>query len=136
MNKFAGSDTVSISINRPAEKVYEYLYDLSHFPNWVSYCSSIREEESGWVMETPYCQSAISVAERNSYFILDHVTVPAPGVEIHDAMRVIPNGSSCEVFLTGFQMPGMDDEKFAEGVLTGKKDLETLKEILEGERVY
>ncbi|MFY4775764.1 SRPBCC family protein [Metabacillus sp. RGM 3146] len=131
MTNYIACETISVSISLPAEEVYDFAHDLGNFPKWVSYCTSIKKEETGWVMETPYSLSSIQVTKKNPYLILDHVTSPDPGVEIIDAMRVIPNGAGCTVLLTGYQLPGMSDEKFSEAILTGKKDLEALKTVLE-----
>jgi hypothetical protein len=34
-------------------------------------------------------------------------------LEIYIPMRVIPNGSDCELIFTLFRLPGISDEKFA-----------------------
>jgi hypothetical protein len=46
-------------------------------------------------------------------------------------MRVIPNGSGCEVIFTVFQQANMSDEKFSEDANLVEKDLRSLKHVLE-----
>jgi hypothetical protein len=46
-------------------------------------------------------------------------------------MRVIPNGEGSEVQFTLMQLPGVDDEKFAQDVKTVTADLGQLKKVLE-----
>lgn len=134
MMSYLSSQTVSVCIQCPANEVYDFAYDLANFPKWVSFCQSIRlDEESNWLMDTPYCISKVQVADRNTFGVLDHCSIPAPGVEIRDAMRVIPNGDGCEVFLTGFQLPDMSDDKFAQVIQTGLQDLHNLKSYLESQ---
>ncbi|MDN4075047.1 SRPBCC family protein [Fictibacillus terranigra] len=134
MTVYLSSKTISVSIKCPAHEVYEFTYNMENFPQWVSFCQSIQkcEDSDASMMETPYCTSEVRVAEKNTLGVLDHHSIPAPGVEICDAMRVIPNGDGCEVLLTGFQMPGMPDEKFSQVVAAGQQDLNNLKTILEG----
>ncbi|SFE69604.1 Polyketide cyclase / dehydrase and lipid transport [Bacillus sp. OV194] len=134
MTVYLSSQTIRVFINRPAQEVYEYAYNMENFPQWVSFCQSIQKTDEGdaWMMETPYCISEVRVAQKNSFGVLDHRSIPAPGVEICDAMRVIPNGDGCEVFLTGFQMPRMSHEKFSQVITTGQQDLNNLKTVLEG----
>ena len=46
-------------------------------------------------------------------------------------MRIIPNGSGCELIFTLFRLPGASDEKFAADAEWVMRDLTALKNLLE-----
>lgn len=133
MTSIYHSQTLSIAIQCSQDRVYEYVYNLSHFPEWAtSFCLSIRESEEKWIMETPEGPATIRFVEKNHYGVLDHYVGTVSGGEILVSMRVIPNGTGSELLFTAFQLPGMSDEKFAEDQRMVWSDLETLKRVLEG----
>ncbi|UZJ78515.1 hypothetical protein [Fictibacillus sp. KU28468] len=37
MTVYLSSQTIRVFINRPAQEVYEYAYNMENFPQWVSY---------------------------------------------------------------------------------------------------
>ncbi|HUL05794.1 MAG TPA: hypothetical protein VLV76_05640, partial [Candidatus Acidoferrum sp.] len=63
--------------------------------------------------------------------VLDHWVTLASGAELHMPVRVVPNGSGCEVMFTLFRQPGMTDEIFARDAAWVTKDLTALKALLE-----
>lgn len=67
----------------------------------------------------------------NAYGVLDHdVTLPS-GETVYNPMRVIADGTGCEVVFTLRRQPGMTDEDFARDADAVSADLTTLKEVLE-----
>jgi hypothetical protein len=70
-------------------------------------------------------------AERNEYGVLDHeVTLPS-GEVLYNPMRVVPDGSGCEVVFTIRRPANMSDEDFARDADAVKADLASLKRLLE-----
>lgn len=59
-----------------------------------------------------------------------HVTLP-DGTGADNALRVIPNGDGAEVMFTVLQSPGMTDAQLAADADHVRKDLATLKGLLE-----
>jgi hypothetical protein len=57
--------------------------------------------------------------------------VELPGGHFHNAMRVIPNGTGCEVLFTMLQYPGLADEQYRTDLETLRSDLKTLRGVLE-----
>lgn len=49
-------------------------------------------------------------------------------------MRLIPNGSGCELLFTLFRMEEMSEKQFQEDAETVLRDLRSLKAILESSR--
>ena len=69
---------------------------------------------------------------RNDLGVLDHdVTLPT-GEVVHNPMRVIADGSGCEVVFTLRRRPGMSDDEFGEDAAAVAADLTRLKQVLEG----
>ena len=63
--------------------------------------------------------------------MLDHWVYPQPGVEIYIPVRVLSNGSRCELVFTLFRLPGMIDEQFSADAEWVMRDLAAAKRVLE-----
>lgn len=126
------SRTLSVTIACPSRKVYEFVSNPENLPRWAAgLCKSVRKSNSDWIAETPQGVVKIRFAEKNDFGVLDHYVTTASGVEIYVPMRVAPNGSGSEVIFTLFKTPEMSDKQFAEDAGMVKRDLKTLKSILE-----
>ena len=127
------SRTVTVSIDSPPARVYEYAGNPENFPKWTpSFVRSVRRARDGWILETRDGELGLRFATRNPFGVLDHYVTIAPGEEILVPMRVVPNGSGSEVLLTLVQTPDMTDAKFAEDAAMIERDLGALKAVLEG----
>lgn len=127
---------VSITINRPAQKVYEFTSDPSHLPEWATGLanSTLKQEEETWVTDSPMGKVKIKFAPRNSFGVLDHdVTLPSGEVN-HNPFRVITNGNNSEVIFSLFHLPRMSEEEFKRDSEMVLRDLKKLKEILESSK--
>jgi hypothetical protein len=126
------SRTLSISIDRPPDKVYDFILNPENLPKWAAgLCKSVRKANADWIAETPQGPMKIRFAEKNGFRVLDHYVNPAPGVEVYVPMRVLPNGSGSEVIFTIVRSPDMSDDKFAEDIGLVERDLRILKSVLE-----
>ena len=123
---------MNIFISSPVEKVYRYVSDIAHLPEWgKTFCRSARKMGAGWVIETPQGPVKIRMAEKNNLGVLDHTITTASGRDVLVPVRVVPNGRGSEVIFTVFQQPGMPDKNHARDILLVKKDLGKLKKIME-----
>jgi hypothetical protein len=123
---------ISVSINRPADEVYEFASNTENLPQWATGLGgSIKKVKGEWTADTPMGKAKIRFAEKNQFGILDHDVILESGVAFHNPMRVLPNGQSSEVIFTLFRQPGMSDEKFLEDVKWVEKDLMVLRDLLE-----
>lgn len=43
---------ISISINRPADEVYQYASNPENFPEWISFIKSMTNQGDIWIGET------------------------------------------------------------------------------------
>lgn len=126
------SRTVSISIKCDPKTVYNFVFDLNNLPKWATtFCQSIKKSGGDWTIKTPQGLVKIRIADLNDWGILDHYLFPQTGDEVFVPMRVVPNGSGSEVIFTVFQSPEMSNQNFVDDMKLVKKDLLSLKEILE-----
>lgn len=123
---------ITISIDLPAGKVYAFAADPINLPRWASGLSTaITHDGDAWRAESPMGTVTVAFSPQNNFGILDHhVTLPN-GVTVYNPMRVIANGSGSEVVFTLYQLPGTSKAQFLTDASMVKKDLETLKRILE-----
>ena len=128
------SRNLSISINRDAGYVYNFACVPENFPLWASGLGqSLQKEDGEWIAETAEGPVKIRFSERNEFGVLDHWVSLMAGQQIYIPLRVIPNGSGCEVILTLFRLQDMSDEKFAADAEWVMRDLATLKSFLEAQ---
>jgi len=128
------SRTLSVSIHCDPRKVYQYVVDPANLPQWAtSLCTAARPSEPSWIIETPQGPMSIRFVEPNLLGVLDHYVTPAPGHEVYVPMRVVANGEGCDVMFTLFRSAQVSDEGFAQDIGMVERDLNTLKEIMEGQ---
>lgn len=126
------SRTLTVTIAREADAVYQFVSNPANLPQWATaFCKSIRPAGADWLMETTAGPMRVRFVPPNAFRVADHLVSPAPGVEIHVPMRVLQNGSGSEVVFTLFRPPEMPPEKFAEDIRLVQQDLQTLKRVLE-----
>jgi hypothetical protein len=123
---------IGVSINRPANEVYEFASNPENLSQWATGLGgSIKKLEGEWKADTPTGKARIRFVEKNQFGILDHDVILESGVTFHNPMRVLPNGRSSEVIFTLFRQPDMSDEKFSEDAKWVEKDLTILRDLLE-----
>jgi hypothetical protein len=126
------SRTVSISIRRRPEDVYEYLADPANFPEWSVFIKEIKKEENEWIATTPEGTVRIRFTPRNEFRILDHYVTVSPQLQVYVPMRVLVNPENdSEVIFTVFRLPGMSDEQYNDDIGMVLTDLAGLKRVLE-----
>ena len=123
---------LSVRINRPAAEAYEFLALPENFPKWASGLgASLCRNGDDWVAETPEGPAIVRFSERNAYGVLDHqVRLPRSGA-VYVPLRVVANGTGCDLVLTLFRRPGMTDARFAADAEWVLRDLEAAKRLLE-----
>lgn len=126
------SRNLSISINRNANDVYDFVSVPENLRLWASGLGkSLHKVGDEWIAETQQGPVRIRFSERNEFGILDHWVSAGPGLEIYIPMRVLPNGSGSELVFTLFRLPEMSDEEFAADAEWVMRDLAALKDLLE-----
>jgi hypothetical protein len=125
---------VSISINHPANEVYEFASNPENLPKWAAGISgSVKNVNGDWIAESPMGRVKVKFADKNRFGILDHdVTLPS-GETFYNPMRVFPNKDGSELIFTLYQRSGMSDKDFRNDEKQIKADLEKLKALIEKE---
>jgi len=123
---------VHVSIQAPPERVYAFAADPRNLPRWApNFGHSISLSGDDWVMETADGPFRVRFAPDNEFGVLDHWVTPPAGGEIHNPVRVVPNGTGSLVSFTVFQQDGWPGERLAEDAALVAADLERLKALLE-----
>lgn len=128
----SASRHIAISIDRSAAEVYAYASDPANLPEWAAGLGgAVTPIDDQWVADSPMGRVVVAFAELNEYGVLDHnVTLPS-GETVYNPMRVIADGSSCEVVFTLRPRPGMSDEELGRDADAVTADLRTLKQVVE-----
>lgn len=126
------SRTISLSINRNWEKVYDAVWRPEDFPKWASGLSksSLTRDGEAWRAEGPEGTVRITFTDHNAFGVMDHHVDVGNGTSIYVPMRIIQNGDGAEVLLTLFRQPGMSDEKFAADAEWVGRDLLALRALV------
>jgi len=124
---------ISVSIRRAAQDVYDFVAAPQNLAAWASGLGQSPALVNGeWVAQTPQGLVRIRFVERNAFGVLDHWVYPAVDNAIYIPMRVIANGDGCELVFTMLRAPRMSDEKFEADAAWVMRDLNALKNLLEG----
>jgi hypothetical protein len=123
---------ISQSIHRDWRAVYEFAAQPENLPRWAAGLGGSLEPGDGdWYVDGPLGRVKLRFVERNAFGVLDHyVTLPS-GLECYNPLRVVANGTGCEVTFTLYRLPDMSDAAFDADAAAVARDLATLKALLE-----
>lgn len=127
------TNTQSISIASPPDKVFAFVADPEKLPVWaIGFCKEIRNEDGRWIVTTPSGERipmhSVAYPELG---ILDGRWELGPSVEGKSFTRVVPNGEGAVYVFTMVQAPGMPDEVFDAQAAELARELTVLKAHLE-----
>jgi hypothetical protein len=126
------SQQLSTYIERPAAAVYAYVVDPANLPTWAAGLSgSIEQREGRWFAESPMGEVEVTFVPVNPYFVLDHDVKLPDGTTFNNPMRVIADGTGCEVVFMLRRRPDQSDEDYKADATAIRTDLATLKRLLE-----
>ena len=126
------SKWISLFIDAAPARVYNFAGNPENLPRWASGLSGAVEKiGDSWVASSPMGKVRIAFAPRNEFGVLDHEVILDSGQKFLNPMRVVANGDGSEISFTLMRAPGMSDQDFAADEATIRKDLATLKSILE-----
>ncbi|MFM0225761.1 SRPBCC family protein [Paraburkholderia dipogonis] len=128
----AQAQIISAHIARDWREVYAFTSDPAVFPEWASGLGRpLGHDGATWYFEGSEGTTTVRFSAPNEYGVLDHYVLLPDGSEIYIPLRVIANGSGCDVQFTLFRVPGMTDEKFAADAQWVERDLRKLKALIE-----
>jgi hypothetical protein len=126
------SRAITVSIDRPFDKVYEFLVDPANWNQWAfGLGRNIRRSQDGWLVDSDGGVGRVQFTPRNSFGVIDHTVIRSSGQRVYVPMRLIANGSGCELLFTLFREPSMSDAQFASEAGFVQRDLNGLKRLLE-----
>lgn len=126
------SRTITVRIDRPFGKVYEFLVNPTNWNQWAfGLGKNIRRSKDGWIADSDGGKANVRFTSRNSFGVLDHTVIRPSGQRVYVPLRLIVNGSGCELQFTLFREPKMSDEQFASDAGFVQRDLDGLKKLLE-----
>lgn len=126
------SRTVTVRIDRPPDKVYEFLVDPANWNQWAfGLGRNIRRSPDGWIADSDGGVARVQFTAWNSFGVVDHTVIRPSGQRVYVPMRLIANGRGCELLFTLFREPNMSDAQFASDAGFVRRDLNGLKRLLE-----
>ena len=127
------SSTVSLSIRRPVDEVYAFLFDPANLVHWVfGGDQGLRQlSEREWAVETAVGPRVMRYSGRNEAGILDYWST-AEGTSPHlMPMRVFANGEGTELTQTFHQRPEHSIAQWQSTIEWCMADLYAMKSVLE-----
>lgn len=126
------SRTLSVRINQPFSRVYEFLVNPAHWNQWAfGLGKSLRQSNGEWIADSDGGIARVRFTPRNDFGVLDHTVIRPSGARIYVPMRLIASGNGCELVFSLFREPGMTDERFNSDASFVQNDLNGLKKLLE-----
>jgi hypothetical protein len=126
---------IHLSIERHWRDVYAFAANPENVARWASgLADGLTRDGDEWVANGgPIGRIKVRFAPGNDFGVIDHVVVLDSGIEVLNALRVLPNGQGAEVMFTLLRQPGIDDASFAADAAQVLEDLKTLKALMESD---
>ena len=126
------SQHLSTYIERPAAEVYAYAMNPANLTNWAAGLSGAIEQRDGhWFADSPMGEIEVIIVPENPHFVLDHEVRLPDGTSFDNPMRVIADGTGCEVVFTLRRRADQADDDYEADATAIRTDLATLKRLLE-----
>ncbi len=124
---------ISEYVDRPADVVYAFAADPANLPRWASGLAgaAVEEVDGAWVTDSPMGRVTFSFAPANDLGVLDHDVRLPDGETVHNPLRVLSDGAGSEVVFT-LRRRDMSDDEMERDAATIRRDLATLKDLVEG----
>lgn len=124
---------VGTTIERSSRNVYDYVSDPRHLSEWAAGLANrpVERIDDQWVVDSPLGRIVVEFAPENDDGIADHVVTLPDGATVQNPLRVIPNADGCDVVFSVRRQQNMSDSDFAGDVEAVRKDLDTLRSILQ-----
>ena len=130
------TSVISVFIDRPYSKVYQFLADPSNLTRWMPSLGPVLRHVSGdeWIAERPHWPTGpllLRFTPPNPYGVLDCAVSVVGGATNTTPIRLVPNGRGCEIVYLIRQYPGVTDPAFNSEEEWLRSDLMTVKTMLE-----
>ena len=126
------SRTITVRIDRPFDTVFDFLADPANWNQWAfGLGKNIRRSKDGWIADSDGGIARIRFTLRNNFGVVDHTVTRSSGQRVYVPMRLIVNGSGCELLFTLFREPNMSDTQLDSDAGFVQRDLDRLKRLME-----
>jgi hypothetical protein len=126
------SRTITVRIDRPIENVNEFLANPANWNQWAfGLGKNIRRSKDGWIADSDGGIAKVLFTPRNNFGVVDHTVIRPSGQRVYVPMRLLVNGTGCELLFTLFREPNMSDAQFVSDAGFVQRDLNGLKKLLE-----
>lgn len=124
---------ISQTIHRNPSDIAVFAGNPANLPQWAAGLSEgIRNDAGRWITDSPMGEVEVSFRSGIEFGILDHDVIFPDGTSVHNPLRVLHNDDVSEVVFTVYRLPNVSDEEFARDTEAVQKDLERLRDVLEG----
>lgn len=124
--------TITVRIDRPFATVSDFLANPANWNQWAfGLGKNIRHSAEGWIADSGEGTAKVRFTPRNKFGVVDHTVIRASGQRVYVPMRLIANGSGCELLFTLFREPKMSDTQFDSDAEFVQRDLNRLKSLME-----
>ena len=129
-----GERRIAVVVDRPFPAVHRFLRDP---PTWSAWASGLGEgferDGDGWIVRRPSGDARLRFTAPEREGVYDHIVTSPDGTEVNVPLRASPSGTGTEIVLTLVRQPAASDEERARDAAWMRRDLETLKGLLERE---
>lgn len=126
-------DTLSVAIQAPAEKVWEFIADVRNWKQFSDFSKNMEQvSEDEWVAHTKQGDIRVRTFFDKEHMTLDQICYPN-GDEQLIPYRIIPKGDSCILMMTNQQTANVNDAEYAQQNVWIKQELEAVKRIMENQ---
>ena len=126
------SRTITVRIDRPSGTVLDFLADPANWNQWAfGLGKNIRRSKDGWIADSDGGIARVRFTPRNNFGVVDHTVIRPSGQRVYVPMRLIVNGSGCELLFTLFREPKVSDTQFNSDAGFVQRDLDRLKTLME-----
>jgi uncharacterized protein YndB with AHSA1/START domain len=128
--EFKRSETRSIAIDAPPERVHRFIADPANIPRWApAFATAVRPSGGHWVATSSRGDAEIVVAGNAHAGTLD---ILSAGDATRGAFtRVIPNGPASEVLFTLFFERGTPEETIAAQMTVVEDELARINQLVQ-----
>lgn len=132
-NPMSKTITKTINIKASTEKVWNYVNDLSKWPEWAIH--NVKTSKQGmdgyWLMEGPRGVSKVKMRGEKSSGLLDHDFIDPREGHWKVPARVVQGSEGAHFMITFTKPEQMPDEAFEMGMKLFDEELQALKRNLE-----
>ena len=123
---------LSVSIACAPARAYAFLCVPEHFCHWASgLAQGLREVDGEWLASTPSGELRVRFSTPNELGVLDHWVYLQPDAPLYIPLRLLANGTGCELVLSLYRQAEMSEAQFAADAEWVLRDLQTAKRLLE-----